>query len=365
MIKRLTPTYPVHARNFTQFEAQQRLFALAETTKERQRNSIFVHGTSCIYYQKIPHGVTCTCRNKELVKKTPTSDGGEIQVAETAEQVTSPSGTNIEIDFRDPLFGTVEDDANDMLDIMKMDTVDLEVVEEEDINGTDLFGKSLFSDSIDCGVCYRSGHLPGYVPLGHSRYLFHTHNVSDMLGYTVDQSTYPTTFSLQSDGGVVVFDLAVPTIFHDVTYGVFNNNELLNVQVRDLTGQPMTKAFLNSNLGSNIQFQVEDVGTFTHVVFQFRIVETPIFIDFPQNQRNLDLSMFDTVGNVTLVTSDTVPSVNSGDVVFNMENGSLWKITDYEYFRLKDGNVLGWNLTARILQPDETLIRINTMFSLT
>lgn len=362
MIRRLTPKYKQHAKNYSYFQANARLFGLVDTKKEQQRNAIAVHGTSCMYFQKILHGNTCTCRSKKTSNKLVLDDGTSIIDSVSPESLNSVNGSTIDIDFRDSLFNT-PDYADELIEDVNNESVEIDLG-DDDVNGTTLFSKSLFSDSIDCGLCYRSGHIPGYVPLGHSRYIFHTHNTVDMVGYTTNYSTYPTSFSLMADGGFIQFNLSVPIIFKDVSYGVFNNTQILDVDIFDESGQPITLEYLTENSGNTIIFQVENIGTFTHVVFQFRLVDKPILIDFPQNQRSLDVSMFDSVGNVQLVTSDTIPIVGSGDVIVNLESGNLWRVTDYEYFRMNTHDVLGWNITARIIQLDETLIKINKLFGI-
>lgn len=352
-IRRLTPKYPVKARNFTNQQAETRVFEFAETTKELQRNAISVHGSSCVYFKKILHGDTCTCHAKPIGTRTTLPDDSEIIKTDKEQNVRSKYGRKITIDYSDPLF--TKEQAKESIE-QEEDVED----DDFDANGSELFSTSLFGNAIDCGICYRTGNIPAYVPLGHSRYVWHTHNVESMEGYTIDSGLYPSAFTQQSDDGFVEFRLQVPSTYVDINFAVYNNKDRLNVPLY-FEDRPLVQTDLSTE---ELVFRIKNIPEFTHIVMQFQLVQNPILIDFPQNQRGLDLTMFDSLGAIQLVTSDTVPTADSGDVILNLDQNTLWKVTDYNYYELRDGNSLGWNLNARLIQKDETLINIGSLWGL-
>lgn len=342
MLRRLVTKTHINARNFTNNQALTRVSSFSTPLQEQYSNAVSVHGTACVYFKKILHGTTCTCTAHSLGNK----DNG----------ITVVEPNDIETDYNTPLFAG----RNDPIDDSFTEDVDHDLNEGLDMNGMDLFDASIFNNSIDCGICYRTGVIPAYVPLSHSRYVFHTHNIDNSTGYTVEKK-YPEKFVALTDDSRVYFLLNVPKTFKESGFRIFNNKiELTDtVFVEDV---PITRSDLISAAGTSIRINVRS-KEFTHVVFQFRLANL-VLIDFPQDQHSLDVTLFDSLGAVQLVVDKSVPSVSSGDIVYNTLLKKFWKVTDYSFFRLNTGKVLGWTITARLVQKDETLINIGNLLNI-
>ena len=338
MLQRLVARHPVSARNFTNSQASTCVESYSTVLQEQYKNAVSVHATKCIYYQKLLHGHTCTCTAHSIGK--------------TENDITVIEPNEVETDYSIPLFGSKSDPILDS----KADNIDLDINLGPDTNGMDLFDTSIFNNSVDCGVCYRTGVIPAYVPLSCSRYVFHSHNIETMVGYVVDKK-YPDSFSKLTDDGYVEYVLNVPIFFIDVSYTIYNNKRTIDdvVYVND----PLTLSDLQSSAGQQLLFRVKS-DNFTHVVLQFRLAKFTN-IDFPQDQHSLDVTLFDSLSTVQLVADSSIPSVSSGDVIYNMMLDKYWKVTDYSFFRLNVGKVLGWSITARLIQKDETLLSIGSL----
>lgn len=264
---------------------------------------------------------------------------------------------DLEIDLQTPLFGEFQDEERHEPDEIELST------ESDDANGTSLFDRTLFTSATDCGLCYRVGHVPGYSPLGYVRWVGATHNTYEVSGYELFQQTYPSTLVKQIDTGFVKYRVSIPMYVTQVQWAVYNNRERLDNVNLFMYGAPVSMAALTLHRGQEVEILVS-ATEFTHVVLQFKIIDRDVKIDFPQDQRMLDLTLMDALGSVSLVTGSDVTRVSSGDVIHNLENNSVWKVTDHNFFRTNVGTVMGWTLTARLLQQDETLGTLPLLMSL-
>jgi hypothetical protein len=329
MLKILAPKYKVRAKNINFKEAKKSVDYYADVLVEQYINSVYVNGSRCIYFPKVLHGFTCSCMNQQVGSTSESNDSFMDQ-----------QDSDIEINYTVPLFGSnVQENAVD-------DTLDLNTNDQPDRNGTELFIPSLFGNAIDCGLCYRTGYVPGYSALGHVRYVYATHNITEIQGYMID-SSLPAKFKKLDDLGFVKFQIDVPPNYKSIKYQIFNNRE------------PLNEVLILPTVAGTHEFVVS-TDVFTHIVVMFDI-SGEVLVDFPQDQRSLDLTMFDSIGTVQLVATKQIPNISSGDVLYNIELDRLLKVTDFSYFRLKNGKVLGWNFTARPIQKDETLFNIYRM----
>lgn len=327
MIQRLAPTNQMRAKNYTADQARIRIPYYAKPLTEQYNNSIAVNGSHCIYFQKVGHGHTCTC-----VAQT---------VTDNVQSNIITNETSIDIDLNVPLFGGQKTDHDTF--------IELNTNNVPDSNGTESFIPSLFGNSIDCGICFRTGYVPGYTALGYSRQVLTTHNVLSIDGYEI-KNTMPAQFIRLRDDAQCTFSILVPPTYKAAAYRVFNNREPLTDEI-------------SINLVPGRQLLHVSSSIFTHIVVMFEIGKH-VLIDFPQDQKSLDLTLFDSIGTVQLVAANNIPNVSSGDLIYNIELDRLLKVTDFTYFRLKTGQVLGWNITARPVQKDETVFNIHQMIGI-
>ena len=337
---RLARTFSPHAKNFIYEQARARIDYYAPVAVEQYANSVKVNGSKCTYFQKILHGYSCTCMTEVNGIVSPNKN------------IVTLKEKDVEIDYSVPLFGSVEDNIDTEHQIL----LDSSLNSEIDSNGTDLFTTSIFGNSVDCGICYRTGYVPCYQPVTCCRQVFATHNMVGSTGYEIID-TLPKTFYRDISNGTVTFCTTVPQYFTEVAYRFYDNKEPLD------TCLETTRYALFSHRGKTFNLVV-NCERFTHLVLQYRISDYTE-IDFPQDQKSLDLSAFlDTIGDVQMVTTRAVPRIISGDIVYNHDINRMFKVTNFSYYRLRNGWPLGWNVTGRLVQKDEALFHLNDLIVL-
>ena len=335
MVTRIRQHNTIVARNFIHEESQRRMKEVVSAAQQQATNSIFVHATPIIYFSQVKSGIKCSCREKVVVNnQLPVGTPG------------TASGV-VELDLTTPLFGNFQS-ATDIADELQDD----DLIGDETPNQGRLTVSSLFGNATECPVCFRVGTLPGYQPLGYSRQVYTTVNCLDAEGFFIDSSQSISTYVCDDKmGGFVDFKMTVPMIFHEVLFATYNGREIVPAKL-SINGFPVSANLLNNYKGKEVVLRVQGV-TFTHCVFQFKLTTGQLKADFPQDQRPKDYSVFDSTQPVQIVTDKSIPNVNNGDIIYKVGYNSFWKVNDFEYFRMNDKTVIGWSLSARLLQADE------------
>lgn len=359
MVTRVKRRNKIDARNFIKEQANLRLKEVVGAAQQISTNSVFVHASPIMYFARVKSGVKCNCREKVSLSGNvlPTSSDGIGGV----ESVT--------IDASSSLFGSLKQLGEQYQEInnRRGEDVDSDALDDEiaslgddyeapaainNLTGGSVKLGSLFNNATDCPICLRAGTLPGYQPLGHTRHVLSSPNFVDSDGYFVDSSQ---TVSPMVHSGVeesfVEYELVVPLVFLEAKVGVFNGKLVSDAQLF-YRGVLVDEGVLCSLKGNKIKVRVMG-GDFTHAVVQFKVSSTVYKGDFPQDTRPKDYSIFDSTQPVTIVTDKSIPAISTDDIVYKEEYNSFWKVTDFEYFRLNDSTVIGWSLTARLLQDDE------------
>lgn len=341
MVVRITQHNKIMAKNFIHEEAKKRLHEIVEAAQQISHNSIFVHANEILYFSKIHSGIKCACREKPLANNM-------IPVAKAGS-----SESEIELDLTSPLFGEVKSQSDLAESIYDDDIVDGDSSEVK-VNISSLFG-----NATECPICFRVGTIPGYQPIGHSRQVFSSVNIENSDGYYLNSSEPISVFECENKKtGFVEFKLTVPLIFHGLQFACYNKRNVLDKNSITLNGFPISEVVLYSHKGKDVTIKVREVD-FTHVVFQFKISKIVVKADFPQDQKPRDYNIFDSTQPVSIITDNTIPSISYGDIVIKVGHKNMWKVNDYEFFRMNDKTVIGWNLQARLVQQDEISTMLN------
>lgn len=339
MVTRLRSHYKIQARNFVQEEAEKRMKEIVSAAQQQSSNAIFVHATPILYFMKVESNLICPCRERVVV-----SDQLPFDVPGT-------SKTFIDIDATTSLFGSFQASKDILGEMMDDDLVN------PDMPSNQVTMPSIFGNATECPICFRTGTIPGYELVGHYRQVLCY--CEDSLGYYLDSSKSVPLYSVDNqEQGYVEFKLNVPLIFSEVKIGVY----ALRENVTSLAGlkignQPLDVGLLEQLKGQTVRLRISKVS-FTHAVFQFKTSDTPVLADFPQDQKPQDYNLFDTTQPSQVVMDKTVPDVNNSDLLVKIPYATLWKVSDFEYLRLRDRTVIGWSLNARIVQKDEIFNKI-------
>lgn len=350
MIKPGTGTIPRrHSKNYTSAQADARLKEVVTAYQEQGKRALEVDSFAVKYFYQAKGTMVCTCKQTEIL---PQHGSISQHFPPTLVKQDSIGEGDIRIDYNRPLFGSTTEslDADDETESDEFGLDDSDVVQGITVD-------SLFASSPDCGICYRTGYVPGYNLYGYERRVLTTHHLRDTYGYTLDVTTAPHTFN-KTDlrEGFVEFALEIPRYFKSVTVSVRNNTEqlfdVLYTEIGELS--PLSHGALQHYAGKVLAVRVT-AEEFTHVVIEFDLGAETLRSNIAQMSKTIDWTLFSTLGNLQIVLPMTIPEVQAGDVVFVPQRNLTLKITDVTYLRTSDERNLDWAVTTRVLQPQESL----------
>ena len=347
----------IHAKNFTQKESQLRLDESVKPYQRQGLNSLAVDAFDVLLYQGGMSTQVCTCKQTAMIAL---QSNASISFPTNVINPESDTDKDIVIDYTRPLFGTRSDttnlDYNSPLDF-STDDDEFSIIDDDD--EPTRTSENLFSANSDCGICYRNGYVPGYTLYGHDRQLLTTYSLIDTYGYHINQSKAPHVFDkLDSHEGYADFELVVPKFFKSVMVSIRNNHELLMEDVlykkdtSPLGYSLLTVTDLRAVAGSTIVLRVL-ADNFTHVVLDFDLGIAPIKANIAQLQKNLDWSMFSTIGTVNVALPMTIREVHTSDFIVVPKQSQVWKVTDVPLLRTSKGQNLDIAVNCRVLQPQE------------
>lgn len=341
-IRRGTASNSRHARNYTGQQADARLQEVIRPMQEQQRNALNTDWLEVWYYQNVPSSTVCTCRqvdaeDSDLAEKV----GPTLKVLD--------SDVEVDVDWKRPLFGKSGDSSANNVEDLDAEELDNDVfVDETGQHSTHLFGQS-----VNCGICYRTGFVPGFQRIGAQRQMLTTHHVEDMLGYTVYRNVAPSQFKKLDSKGFVEFDLDVPRYFNSASFSIRLNHEVLDdAMLYCHNGQRLTMSDLRNAAGRSIKVKVM-VMEFTHAVVDFDLGVAPTHANFAQLNKTLDWTMLDTLGNLNVVLPNSLDRVSNGDLIYVPTRKQTFKVTDVTYLETARDFKLDWTVNTRVLQPQE------------
>lgn len=210
----------------------------------------------------------------------------------------------------------------------------------------------VLESSPDCGICYRSGFVPGFEQYGKRRFVFTTHDVVDIQGYNIDRSAAPHDFNRLHRKAYVEFDLHVPKYFKSANYSVRNGHTVLNESLYVAPDVPCTLAYLKSVAGTVVRIRVT-TETFTHVVLVFDLGTEEVVANIAQLSKQTDWTVFETIGNLNVVLPMTIREVTVGSLLWLPKKGIGLRVVDTPFMRVADGRNLDWSVNTRVAQPQE------------
>ena len=320
-----------HSTNYHTVEADRRLQESIATAQNKSLNSLQVDAFDISYYQFLPSTQICTCKRTEVASQS-----------SLKQNVLVDSQGGLTIDYSAPLFGTrdnvSDEDEFGILDDEAIDTGDGTYVDNT-------------LSSANCALCYRTGYVPGYQRYSAIRLLLTTHNIANVGGYTIDQTTYPHTFQLLGSG-FVEFAIEVPKFFKSVWFSIRNNTARLTDVLYASDGTVLTTQHFRAVRGSTLSVRVS-AEFFTHVVVEFDLGSDPLKVNISQVSRTLDWTMFDSTANLTVNMPVVIANVAPTDLIHVSKLGLTLKVVDVGLLRTASGRNIDWSISTRVLQPTE------------
>lgn len=349
MIKRGIKTIErSRARNNSQNAANIRLNETVVPFNHQVINALSVDYVPITYYNVLKTGKNCTCEkhdsniahNTSNTSPNTSKQDGAWNQPENYEVVDASSYHTMFGDQQSSVDYADEDDSFAPLE------EEMETFSSHD---------SLFAGSNNnCGICYRSGFVPGYSLQRGTRNVLTTYDIVDADGYHIDSSESPYEINKLNNIGYVEYKVLVPKYYIHANYSIRHNQEILRESLYNEDGDVITNAYLNSNRGKLISVRVA-APRYTHVVIEFHYNMDPILGNIPNISKTLDYTLLETIGNLQVILPPVLTSVNAGDLIAIPTRNLFMKVVDIEDYSTSFMRKLEWRATCRILQPQEAL----------
>jgi hypothetical protein len=339
--------------------------------QEQVTNALEVNGIEAMIYNRLNNGRMCSCSLGTKTKNASPLDeegnaspehihsllqGQEFSVsinrygARNTDKPSAPNevvGKPPTLDMREQeRFSDDDAEANELVD-------DLTPFQTENVLGG-------VSGSV-CAVCYGSGFIGGFNLVNGARivvdadypdatYVKASSNHA-AFPHEVDLVNGEFQFSLTHPASALSLDSCM--VFHG-----FEPAENLTLLVMHPINSGTWVEFDPANYqtyadGKRRQFKVAGTGVFTHVVFQFNLIQTPVFIEYPKLSLTGDLTNLEGIDSVSLNVSPVVTDLDVWDIVFDSTYNKLWRITNVNPFKDRNRRNLGWDCNARLVQAYE------------
>ncbi len=341
-----------NSRNYITDQAQARLDEILPSIQQQGLNALAVDSTPILYYSRVRGGYTCTCCATEIVAVDLDDDPvTEIEIQHTLLPFGKPN-TSIFTKSKKPLFGeraefTTQEDLDD-------NPEDWLIQNDPELTGSSGTTGSMFSGTIDCGICYRTGYVPGFQLANRTRLVLTTHNLTNLEGYTINRASQPHVFESLVPNSKIEFEIKLPKYFKNIYYGLRNNHEEVYQNVL-LNGVPLNKAVAIANQGKTVLISVGNVDKFTHIVLEFEHDMPLLNANISQISRSTDYTNFDPIGNITVYIPMTLNRVEAGEIIYADQKKIYLKVIDVTYNQTAKNVHTEWSASCRVLQPTEPM----------
>jgi len=342
-------------RNFVGNTSDKRFQEVVKQHQNQGLQTLKVDSFEVLYFKRLDCNQVCTCIRSQL----PESDQFQSDDSAPINAIVEQNGSmEYRINHYSSMFGVpnttgVADDAEPLMD----ELLDESIV--DDVDSASL--SNPFGSGVDCGICYRTGLVPGYELYGFNRKVYASQHAISAYGYSINYSKYPNCFDkTDPEQGFVIFEVEVPFVFQGIAFSIRNNNEVLEeerIYSASAFGTELTKADFISASGNKLQFAVY-AEQFTHVVLTFDMGTERVKANLAQTNKTNDWTLFNTIGNIGIILPQTISEVATSDVIYVPSRNYMFKISDFSYMKTALGAPIEWQVQTRIIQPQENLINI-------
>lgn len=351
----------IHARNFTHKQAAARLQESIPAIQEMGLNALQVDAYDVLLFRRVFSTEVCTCRQSNLVTREE-DEGFSGSVEEPSFGGLVAQQNELTIDWGASAFGEAHDHtpSGDDFAAESTNSDGYEFDDEQQLPGMDSPITGALDETPACGVCYRSGFVPGYEQYGQQRTLLTTNDVVGISGYTIDRTSAPHRFEKVVQDGSVTFEITIPKYFVSASYSMRNNFEVLDDRLH-YNGAELSLFVLKANAGKTIQIECL-AAAFTHVHFVFDVGAEPIKANIAMLSKMTDWQQFEAIGTLNVVTHTDLSDLPVGSVFIVPKRNIGLRTTDVPILRPATGQSLDWSVNTRYMQPQEQLKNIHRAF---
>jgi hypothetical protein len=206
-----------------------------------------------------------------------------------------------------------------------------------------------------CTVCFGSGFVGGYSVLYGWRKCLVPHGLECYsVDGTIETVHTPNKFFATS----VVFNTVLPKGFVYLdAFSVWDNADRVypTVTIDDLPMSPQLVAAFCDGRPHRIQLSFPDLTYFTHLEIQIGLSTELALLEFPKLSSSSRTELRDLTDDVSIVASPVIPKLSARDVLVESSFGKAFIVGPSTAWNTKDRTVMGWEVTARVIQSAELL----------
>lgn len=351
----------IHARNFTHKQASQRLQEAIPAIQETGLNALQVDAYEVLLFRRVYSTEVCTCRQSGLVSREEDEGiSGSVEAPSFGGLINQQN--ELTIDWGASAFGERNDHtpAEEDFEDTSTNADGYEFDDDQQLPGMGSPISSALDETPACGICYRSGFVPGYEQYGQQRTLLTTNDVVGIDGYTINRGCTPHQFEQVAREGTVSFEINVPKYFKAAYYSVRNNFEVLE-DTLSFEGSPLSSQLLRSLSGRTAVVSCSS-EVFTHIHFVFDVGAEPIKANIAMLSKMTDWQQFEAIGTLNVVTHTDLSDLPVGSVFIVPKRNIGLRTTDVPILRPASGQSLDWSVNTRYMQPQEQLKNIHKAF---
>jgi hypothetical protein len=366
--------------------AKQAFSTLTPIQQRRYDNAFQVQGYDTLVYTRLTQGITCSCMSTQKEAASMLGEDGKLPPGRINELLTGGMVFKVQRygardkareDLREPRGmppKTREDQQYDGLDSeeslddnMLSDSTDLDdpfasrVVPRTAESIDDLIGNFDSNDinigDVSCGICFGTGFVGGFTVGGSWRQILTTSwpDIRIAPGGLIEVNRKP--FYFECDWAE--FLVTLPKGFTAIdAVKVWNNTKLVRtgrILVDSNTANYSIFKILADGRPHLVRVEFDTPTEWTHVELQFGIRDRLERIDFPKMARNADMSKLDQTDDVQINASPMISTLSARDVLIEHTFGKAFEVMNVNPWNDKSRNILGWDCTGRVIQPNEVL----------
>ena len=373
--------------------AKETLRGLMPVQQRKYDNAFKVQGYESLVYNRLTQGLVCSCQANQKVFSSLLDADGKMPVGTMNELLSGgmefkiqPYGSRASgrDDLRGPrnipplarddqFYGELIDEntlyADNLGDITDpyIESSPLGTPGERGDNGpvqtdtlddqVEMFDTNILDhSSTKCTVCFGTGFVGGYSSLHGWRKVLTTHSPerSAVTG-TIEAYRTPNAFFATS----VTFSTILPRGFVYLdAFRVWNNDDRANPTAILIDNLPYSDALLPALCDGRVHritIQFEALTYWTHLEIQIGLSRETAMLEFPKLTSGTTTELRDLTEDVSINASPTIPKLSTYDVLVESTFGKCFIVGSATGWNDRDRNVLGWDVNARVIQPNELL----------
>ena len=360
--------------------------------QRKYANSFEVNGYETLVYNRLRHGVACSCQSHRRAAATVLDETGKLKPGQMDKLLTGglsfkvqPYGTREaarpDVDAlrggkpkRHPE-GQIFDGAEDGKHLADFDLDDgfdnpnTTVTHAED----DLQDSSEIPETLDeavqvfdsddevndtkCAICFGTGYVGGFSLLNGLRLILCTQWNPKKLAVqgTIELNRTPHAFMVSS----ATFKVVLPKGVEGVdTFRVWNNDHPVIPKSITIDSLPFDNGVLRAlcdGMEHTIALTFADLTMFTHIELQFNMSKQRALFEFPRKSEGSNMNLADGTEDMQLNASPAIPTIGREDVLVECTLGKVLVVQSVTDWKTAKRQMLGWDINIRVIQPSEIL----------